>query len=154
MIDGNMRAMIVCGMSVGMIGLVGVGCRDTMGHKVIEFVVPAGFKGPFVIIEGPDGQSCDRKDGKITFIVPESRIVVVRNDGVFDSFRLEARYADGTPLAVEYEAKATTLALRFGGHSSQLGVKPHHECFVGSEDEWAKCDWSELLRGISRSTDD
>lgn len=139
----------VCLMSVALCLCIAGSCSH-MRLRTIEFIVPVGFKGPFVTVTREDGQVCVARGGKITLVVPPSGVVAVQDGRIFNGeFRLVARYADGTPLEVEGEA-SNTVALRVGGDSAQLGVMPHMRWFVGSEEDFARSDFSELLKQIPR----
>src|SRR6478672_6051102 len=89
------------------------GCSFWSSPTKIEFVLPVGFKGPFVTVKEPDGQSCKPKHGKLVLEVPESGVLTIKDDRVFGPWhRLGARYADGTPLPIEVEAPKNAVALR------------------------------------------
>ena len=125
--------------------LTGCGPR----RRKIEFVVPDGFRGPFLIIEHPSGQSGAFHEGKLTLTVPSSRILLIEDDSAFSEWTLRsARYANADVLATANDHDRSLVALRGGGNSSGMRqgliIPPHHSCFVGTDDEFAKCDFREL----------
>jgi len=128
--------------------------------REIEFVVPDGFSGPFIIIDGDGGQSGAFRDGKLTLTVPDTRILVVDDDSAFSEWTTRtARYANGDVLAIDNEFEGSLTALRGGGHSSgvhgELIIPPHHTYYVGTESELLECDFSELESRIAtRQKDD
>jgi hypothetical protein len=135
--------------------LMTAGCSNLGQPVTMEFVLPAGFKGPFIIVTGSNGQSCQLRGNKVTFHVPESGILIVEKDLLFiDEYRLVARFADGTPLSTSTFAAPTQCALRGGGHSSGysngLDIPPHEEWFVGTETEFADCDYRQLIAQIPK----
>src|SRR6476620_3371163 len=88
----------------------------------IEFVLPAGFRGPFVVMVDPNGVSGDFVNGKLTLRVPKSRIVRLRSMSAFMQMtRRSARFEDGQPLAVEQEHEPNRVLLRFGGGATGRG---------------------------------
>jgi len=148
--DAGLAKLVLRGSLLVILTLVG--CR--LEPREIEFVVPAGFHGPFIIITGTSGQSGAFRNGKVTINVPKSRIVVMDDDSAFlEMTRWTARFADGRPLSIGGEVSESVIALRGGGHSSgmsrELIIPPHSEFFVGTDDEFVKADFADLLRKIS-----
>ncbi len=123
-----------------------VGCPLTTNPPIVEFVVPAGFHGPFVVVQGKRGQI--DSTSKVTFFIPDSRILEIDNDVLHAPHRSMARYEDGTPLPIDYEATADQVALRMGAEGAQMGVRTHAKYFVGTESDFARGDYSELLKAI------
>lgn len=124
--------------------------------RTIEFIVRDGFRGPFIIVERERGQSGAFRDGKLTLIVPPSGIVEIDDDSAFYEMTLRsARYASGEILPIDHEFDASLVALRGGGHSSgmrgNLHIPPHYSYFVGTEEEFFNCDFSDLERQIAVS---
>jgi hypothetical protein len=116
----------------------------------VEFVLPAGFRGPFVIVVAPDGQSCDSVDGLVSLSVPEARVVKIEDASILaESTPWRARFVGGSMLPNSWEARESDVSLHFGPHESQRHVRPHVQCFVGTEKEYSKCDFSELKSRIS-----
>lgn len=127
-------------------------CR--LQTREIEFVVPDGFTGAFIIIERADGQSGEFQKGKLTLTVPPSRILAVKDDSAFDEWTTRsARFQNGDNLAIDNEFDASLVALRGGGDSSgvrgDLVIPPHQSYFVGTDAEFMKCDFAELENQIA-----
>jgi hypothetical protein len=128
------------------------GCR--FEPREIEFVVPDGFQGPFLIVERPDGQSGEFREGKLTLTVPPSRILAIRDDSAFNEWtKRSARYEGGGNLPIDNEFDASLVALRGGGHGSGVrgsrAIPPHHSYFVGTDAEFMACDYTQLENQIA-----
>jgi hypothetical protein len=128
------------------------GCR--LQPREIEFVVPDGFRGPFLIIEHPDGQSGDFRNGKLSLEIPPSRILTVKDDSAFDEWTTRsARYQSGIELPLDHEVDASHVALRGGGESAgvrrNLVIPQHMSFFVGTDADFDECDFTELENQIA-----
>src|SRR4051812_45852520 len=129
-----------------------IGCR--LKHREIEFIFPDGFKGPFIIIKNAAGPSGAFHQDKLTLMVPASRVVLINDDSALNEWTVRsARFASGDSLPIDNEHDRSLIALRGGGYSSGmrqgLTIPPHHSYFVGTEDEFEKCDFSELENQIA-----
>ena len=112
----------------------------------IEFIVPAGFRGPFVIMIDPNGVSGDFVNGKLTLRVPKSRIVRVRSMSAFmEMTHRSARFEDGLSLAVEQEHEPNRVLLRPGGRATGTKFPQHDGYFVGTEAEHLQCDFATIF---------
>jgi hypothetical protein len=147
----RLRTLLIV-LAVGPLVLAGIALLyvATVVPNVIIFTVPTGFRGPIVVVEGANGKVTSSRREVMGLTVPNTGIVVIDDDSVFDHFRLRAVYADGSPLRVDYDVGDDTVAFRMGGESSQLGVQTHLRFFVGTRSEFDKCDYRELLQQIRR----
>ena len=114
--------------------------------KEIEFIVPTGFRGPYVIMLDPNGVSGDFVNGRLTLRVPDSRIVRVRSMSAFMQMtHRSALFEDGQPLAVEQEHEPNRVLLRAGGGATGREFPQHVGYFVGTEAEHLKCDFAKIF---------
>ena len=98
--------------------------------REIEFVFPTGFRGPFVVLVGPNGNPAEFVNGKLTLTVPSSRIVWVQRDSAFmEMTRRKARFADGIPLPTDEGAAPNDLVLRSAGGATGIDIPMHHAFF-------------------------
>jgi hypothetical protein len=114
--------------------------------------VPAGFRGPFIIVKASNGEAIRFEGSKVTISVPRSGIARIQDDSVFfTGTHGQAEFEDGTPLPISYEVGPDFVSLHSGGHGSGLGVPPHHTFFVGTAKEYEQCDYSLLRKQLSKS---
>jgi hypothetical protein len=133
----SLRTLMVVMLLGGAVFLSGCG-----GSACIKFVLPPGFRGPFIIMEDPNGRDGTSTGNDLTITVPPSGIALIKDDALFfrDASRI-AVFDDGAPLQLETRGDGTTIALRGGTHSSGLNIAPHHEYYVGTADEYEACDF-------------
>ena len=113
----------------------------------IEFILPSGFRGPFVIMFDPNGVSGDFVNGKLTLRIPKSRIVRMRSMSAFmEMTHRSARFDDGLPLEVEHEHEPNRVLLRTGGKAIGIDFPQHDGYFVGTEAEHLKGDYAKIFK--------
>jgi hypothetical protein len=118
-----------------------LGCQGS--QKSLQFIIPNGFSGPFVIVERQDGLVLKSEQPTAVIHVPNSGLVLLTS---FDELRLwrhhSASFAGGPPIGV-YEVRDNEIALRGGGLVARNG-RERIEYFVGTLQEFQEFsfdDW-------------
>lgn len=80
-------------------GLLVAACRPapTLNH----FIVPAGYRGPFVVVSHPSFTSTGRWEGRDAYlhVVPETAVVCIGSEDMFaGGYLLSAAYYGGAPI--------------------------------------------------------
>jgi hypothetical protein len=121
---------------------------------LIRFVIPAGFQGAFRIIEDNSrGIDPQRINGEYVYSVPATGTLYVKSNKLFREWhRTTAEYADGTPIASEYDDlpgapirlfQLGSMAATTSGTGNGPAVSTPQEdwCFVGTRTQKDNFDW-------------
>lgn len=119
----------------------------------IEYVLPDGFTGPFIIVVADDGADAVTDRWKYTVVtVPQSGKVTIRDDSfLHESSFVKARYSNGERIPIGGIDTETSFALWMGGWSSgqnlvkRLKYGPAHKYFVGSRSEFEEFDFHNFM---------
>jgi hypothetical protein len=121
-----------------------LGCVGPPQYRVVHFVIPDGFRGPFVIVESSDGQELTERGGITQMHITDGRVVKVKSIAVFRELRQRrASYASGGNIPV-FDVRDDQIALRSNGLNSRDGGPEQLELFVGTEQEFRNCDFAKL----------
>jgi hypothetical protein len=131
-------------MAVVAVLLVVSGCTRP-SYDEIRVVLPAGFRGPFIVYADPNGTNCQQQGRTCVVVVPESRIVRLTTIAPFEKWHTSiGEFPDGTIIQGSTPVGELDVAMRYLGFSGSTG---HREClkfFVGTEPEAKSCDFSLL----------
>lgn len=130
------------------------GCNDSkLAPSCLEFILPNGFAGPFVVVESFDAKPIPI-DGKCYRVeVPASGVVAVSSTKPFNTMlEWRAAFFDGNVIPVYRMNDADGVALHSNGWSDRTGHPPRFEFFVGTETEFKDFDFSAW--GLSLSSNE
>jgi len=112
-----------------------------MSTPTVEFVVPDGYRGRFVLFVDPiNGVALRQRDGVVTIDIPVSGVLRIKDDSILARWHTpKARYQDGTPILYEPNGKAKPgEAMLLGAGSSEVdedGTRIHWN-YVGTRADY------------------
>lgn len=115
----------------------------------IHFVVPDGFRGPFVVIEDKDAPELPIVNGCYVVNVPQTRVLPIHSDAAFRHWTSrEAEFVSGAPLrcgdGIPSGPTDGETMLRSMGWSGSTNHEGHHNFFVGTLAEAQASDFDRI----------
>ncbi len=131
--------VVAVGVPFGMIAY-----HNRSGDPIV-LVIHNGYRGPAkLIIDRKGGVDIPLKDGKHTYVIPASGILVIKDDSPFRHWHsMTASYANGQIIPIDYERRlpsdSVTLHSLGSGVRTQNGKSEEYiEYFVGTKAEMRK----------------